>query len=187
MEFVPSNLLIPDEIVMNKIYYIREHKVMLASDLAELYDIETRILNQAVNRNLKRFPSDFMFQLSDDEYKSLTSQFVMSKKGRGGRRVLPFVFTEHGVLMLSSVLNSDRAIAVNIQVMRIFTRVRRMLTDNTELRLEIERIKSKLENQDKNMEIVFRYLDELIDKSPDPVPRKAVGYKPEGFGGVNKQ
>ena len=174
-----DNQLIPDEIIMNKIYYIRGQKIMLASDLAELYNIETRVLNQSVNRNLKRFPPDFMFQLSEDEYLSLTSQIVMSKKGRGGRRVLPFVFTEHGVLMLSSILNSDRAIEVNIQVMRIFTKIRQMLFDNTELRLEIEKIKFKINNQDKNMEIVFRYLDELIDKKEEPVERKRIGYKPD--------
>jgi hypothetical protein len=150
---------------------------MLASDLAELYNIETRVLNQSVNRNLKRFPPDFMFQLTEDEYRLLTSQIVMSKNGRGGRRVLPYVFTEHGVLMLSSVLNSDHAIAVNIQVMRIFTRVRRMLTDNTELRLEIEKIKAKLDNHDKNMEIVFRYLDELAEAKSNQQPRKRIGYK----------
>ena len=174
-----ENQLIPDEIIMNKIYYIRGHKTMLASDLAELYNIETRVLNQSVNRNLKRFPPDFMFQLSENEYSSLTSQIVMSKKGRGGRRVLPFVFTEHGVLMLSSVLNSDRAIEVNIQVMRIFTKIRQMLFDNKELRLEIEKIKSKINNQDKNMEIVFRYLDELIDRKGEPQERTRIGYKPD--------
>ena len=172
-----ENQIIPDEIIMNKIYFIRGQKVMLASDLAELYKIETRVLNQSVNRNLKRFPPDFMFQFSEDEYLSLTSQFVMSKKGRGGRRVLPYVFTEHGVLMLSSILNTDRAIDVNIQVMRIFTKIRQMLFDNTEFRLEIEKIKSKLHNQDKNMEIVFRYLDELIDKKQEPQERKRIGYK----------
>ncbi|WP_426669460.1 ORF6N domain-containing protein [Mucilaginibacter sp. McL0603] len=176
-----ENQLIPDEIIMNKIYYIRGQKIMLASDLAELYNIETRVLNQSVNRNLKRFPPDFMFQLSEDEYSSLTSQFVMSKNGRGGRRVLPFVFTEHGVLMLSSVLNSNRAIEVNIQVMRIFTKIRQMLLDNTELRLEIDKIKSKLNNQDKNMEIVFRYLDELIDRKDEPKERKRIGYKPDNL------
>lgn len=176
-----NNQLIPDEIIMNKIYYIRGQKIMLASDLAELYNIETRVLNQSVNRNLKRFPPDFMFQLSENEYLSLTSQFVMSKKGRGGRRVLPFVFTEHGVLMLSSILNSDRAIEVNIQVMRIFTKIRQMLFDNTELRLEIEKIKFKINNQDKNMEIVFRYLDELIDKKEEPQERKRIGYKPDNL------
>ncbi|MHB8206403.1 ORF6N domain-containing protein [Mucilaginibacter sp.] len=176
-----ENQLVPDEIIMNKIYYIRGQKIMLASDLAELYNIETRVLNQSVNRNLKRFPPDFMFQLSENEYSSLTSQFVMSKKGRGGRRVLPFVFTEHGVLMLSSILNSDRAIEVNIQVMRIFTKIRQMLFDNTELRLEIEKIKFKINNQDKNMEIVFRYLDELIDNKEEPQERKRIGYKPDNL------
>jgi hypothetical protein len=176
-----ENQLIPDEIIMNKIYYIRGHKTMLASDLAELYNIETRVLNQSVNRNLKRFPPDFMFQLSENEYSSLTSQIVMSKKGRGGRRVLPFVFTEHGVLMLSSVLNSDRAIEVNIQVMRIFTKIRQMLFDNTELRLEIEKIKSKINSQDKSMEIVFRYLDEMIDRKVEPQERKRIGYKPDNL------
>jgi len=174
-----ENQLIPDEIIMNKIYYIRGHKTLLASDLAELYNIETRVLNQSVNRNLKRFPPDYMFQLSENEYSSLTSQFVMSKKGRRGRRVLPFVFTEHGVLMLSSVLNSDRAIDVNIQVMRVFTKIRQMLFDNTEWRLEIEKIKSKINGQDKNMEIVFRYLDELIDRKSEPQQRRRIGYKPD--------
>ena len=157
-----SSLVVPDEVVMNKIYVIRNQKVMLDKDLAELYQVETRILNQQVQRNLKRFPDDFMFQLTESEFKSLISQFVISN--RGGTRKLPFVFTEQGVAMLSGILNSDRAIAVNIQIMRIFTRVRQMLTDNTELRLDIEKIKKKLDNQDKNMEIVFRYLDELLEK-----------------------
>lgn len=174
-----ENQSIPEEVIMGKIYCFRGQKTMLASDLAQLYDIETRVLNQSVSRNLKRFPPDFMFQLSENEFSSLTSQFVISKKGRGGRRVLPYAFTEHGVLMLSSVLNSDRAIEVNIQVMRIFTKIRQMLLDNTELKLEIEKIKSKIDNQDKNMEIVFQYLDELIDKKNDVPERKRIGYKPD--------
>jgi hypothetical protein len=169
--------IIPDEIIMNKIFHIRNQKVMLDSDLAELYGVETRILNQAVNRNSERFPDDFMFQLTEDEWAVLISQIVISKTGRGGRRKLPYVFSEHGVLMLSSVLNSKQAIQVNIQVMRIFTRIRQMYIDNTELRLDIEKIKTKLDNQDKNIEIVFRYLDELIEKKFDPKPRKRIGYK----------
>lgn len=152
---------------------------MLDKDLAELYQVETRVLNQQVQRNLKRFPDDFMFQLTQSEFESLISQFVISK--RGGTRKLPFVFTEQGVSMLSSVLNSKMAIAVNIQIMRIFTRVRQMLMDNTELRLDIEKIKKKLDNQDKNMEIVFRYLDELLEKkesrSSMTKPRAKIGYK----------
>ena len=105
----------------------------------------------------------------------MRSQFVISN--RGGTRKLPFVFTEQGVAMLSGILNSDRAIAVNIQIMRIFTHVRQMLTDNTELRLDIEKIKKKLDNQDKNMEIVFRYLDELLEKKESLKPRAKIGYK----------
>jgi hypothetical protein len=170
-----SSLVVPDEVVMNKIYVIRNQKVMLDIDLAGLYQVETKVLNQQVKRNLKRFPDDFMFQLTQSEFENLKSQFVTSSWG--GKRKLPLVFTEQGVAMLSGILNSDRAIAVNIQIMRIFTRVRQMLTDNTELRLDIEKIKKKLDNQDKNMEIVFRYLDELLEKKENPVPRTKIGYK----------
>lgn len=174
-----SSLVIPDEVVMNKIYVIRNQKVMLDIDLAGLYQVETKVLNQQVKRNLKRFPDDFMFQLTQSEFENLKSQFVTSSWG--GKRKLPLVFTEQGVAMLSGILNSDRAIAVNIQIMRIFTRVRQMLTDNTELRLDIEKIKKKLDNQDKNMEIVFRYLDELLEKKESrqgvTKPRAKIGYK----------
>src|SRR5690606_11376691 len=143
---------------------------------AELYGIETRRLNEQVNRNIDRFPEDFMFQLDEQEFKYLMSQIATSK--RGGRRKLPYVFTEHGVLMLSSVLNSKQAIQVNIQVMRIFTKIRKILTTDIEIRLEVEKIKNKLENQDKNMEIVFKYLDELLEKQerPNP-PRRRIGFK----------
>jgi regulator of replication initiation timing len=177
-----SLVKVPDELVMNKIYFIREQKVMIDSDLAELYGVETKVLNQAIGRNLDRFPDDFMFQLNEKEWEILKSQFVTSSWG--GKRKLPFVFTEHGVLMLSSVLNSKQAIAVNIQIMRIFTRIRQMLMDNTELRLEIEKIKKKLDNRDKNVEVVFQYLDELLvakdsfgDKKENPKTRKQIGYK----------
>ncbi len=170
-----SELALPDELVMNKIYIIRNQKVMLDRDLAELYQVETGRLNEQVKRNLKRFPEDFMFQLTQSEFENLISQFAISSWG--GTRKMPYVFTEQGVVMLSSVLNSDRSIAVNIQIMRIFTKVRQMLTDNTELRLDIEKIKKKLDNQDKNMEIVFRYLDELLEKKENPKPRPKIGYK----------
>jgi hypothetical protein len=174
-----ETILKPDEIVMNRIYYIRNQKVMLDKELAELYQVSTGALNQAVARNIKRFPEDFMFQLSEQEWSNLKSQIVISSWG--GTRKLPFAFTEQGVAMLSGILNSDRAIAVNIQIMRIFIRIRQMFIDNTELRLDIEKIKNKLDNQDKNMEIVFRYLDELIDKKQEPKERKAIGFKPDGF------
>lgn len=170
-----ENQFVTDEIIMNKIYYFRGQNVMLDSDLAELYGVETRRLNEQVARNIDRFPYDFMFRLDEKEFESLMSQIATSK--RGGRRKLPYVFSEHGVLMLSSVLNSKQAIQVNIQVMRIFTRIRRMFMDNTELRLEIEKIKTKMDNQDKNMEVVFRYLDELMERKTEPQPRKRIGYK----------
>ncbi|NEW81391.1 MAG: ORF6N domain-containing protein [Mariniphaga sp.] len=168
-------LVIPDEVIMSKIYYIRGQKVMTDSDLAELYGVETRRLNEQVKRNNSRFPKDFMFQLSEDEFRNLKSQIATSSWG--GRRKPPFVFTEHGVLMLSSVLNSEKAIKVNIQIMRIFTKVRQLLTDNLSVKLEIEVIKKKLENQDKNIELVFNYLDELIGKQEDPRSRQQIGYK----------
>lgn len=170
-----NKIIVPDEKVMNQIYFIRGQKVMLDKELAELYQVSTSVLNQAVARNLKRFPPDFMFQLNDEEWSILKSQIETSSWG--GRRKLPYAFTEQGVAMLSGILNSDRAIAVNIQIMRVFIRIRHMLTDNTELRLEIEKIKSKLDNQDKNMEIVFRYLDELIEVKNNPIPRKKIGFK----------
>jgi hypothetical protein len=149
--------------------------VMLDRDLAILYGIETKVLNQAVKRNMSRFPEDFMFQLTEIEFQNLKSQIVTSSWG--GTRKLPYAFTEHGVLMLSSVLKSDKAIQVNIQIMRIFTKVRQMLLDTTELKIDILQIQKKLENHDKNIELVFSYLDELIEKKENEPPRPTIGYK----------
>ncbi len=174
-----AKVLVPDELVMNKIYFIRNQKVMLDSDLAELYNVETKQLKRQVNRNIDRFPDDFMFELTQSEYDVLRSQIGTLKRGQHSK-YLPMAFTEHGVLMLSSVLNSKQAIAVNIQIMRIFTGIRQMLADNTELRLEIEKIKKKVDNHDKNMEIVFQYLDELLEKNEKTKPRKQIGYKIKG-------
>lgn len=150
---------------------------MLDRDLAELYEVETKQLKRQVNRNIDRFPPDFMFELTENESESLRCQIGTSKIGRGGTRYLPMVFTEHGVLMLSSVLNSPKAVQVNIQIMRIFTRIRQMLTDNTELRLIIEEVRKKTENNTKNIEIVFQYLDELLDKKENSKSRGQIGYK----------
>lgn len=175
MSNTENNLATPDEIIMNKIYFVREEKVMIDSDLAELYGVETKRLNEQVKRNVSRFPADFMFELTEAEFKNLKSQFATSSWG--GRRTPPYAFTEHGVLMLSSVLNSDKAIKVNIQIMRIFTKVRRLLTDNLSVKLEIEEIKKRLQNQDKNIELVFNYLDELIEKQENPTPRKQIGFR----------
>ena len=172
-----NGLTIPDELVMNKIYLIRNQKVMLDSDLAELYQVETKALNQQVKRNLKRFPADFMFQLTTNEWDVMRSQFVTASQNKRNINASPYVFTEQGVAMLSSVLKSDRAIEVNIQIMRIFTKIRQILIDNTDLRLDIEKMKKKFDNQDKNMEIVFRYLDELLEKKENPIERNKIGYK----------
>ena len=169
--------LIPDEIISNKIYLIRGLKVMLDKDLAELYGVSTGNLNKAVKRNIKRFPDDFMFQLTDEEFKILLFQIGIASWG--GTRSSPYAFTEQGVAMLSGILNSDRAIAVNIQIMRIFTRMRQILTDTLSLKLEIEEIRKKVQNQDKNIELVFSYLDELITKQEEQPPRKRIGYRPD--------
>ena len=168
-------LTVPDEIIMNQIYYIRGQKVMLDNDLAELYQVETKQLKRQVKRNMERFPEDFMFELTQMEFDNLRSQIGTSSWG--GARYLPMAFTEHGVLMLSSVLNSQRAIQVNIQIIRVFTHIRQMLTDNTELRLAIEKLERKTENNTKNIEVVFKYFDELTAKSENPKPRTKIGFK----------
>ncbi len=177
MEKDKQQITLSENIVANKIYLIRDKRVMMDKDLAELYDVETRALNQTVNRNTERFPKMFMFQLTQIEFENLMSQFVTSSWG--GTRKLPYAFTEHGVAMLSSVLRSKKAIQVNIQIMLVFTKVREFLTDTLNLKLDIEEIKKKLNNQDKNIELVFNYLDELIEKQENPIPRKRIGYKRE--------
>lgn len=160
------------------IYVIRGQKVMLDSDLAELYEVETRYLNKAVKRNTKRFPDDFMFQLTNKEFKDLMFQIGTSKEGRGGRRKTPSVFTENGIAMLSGVLNSDRAITVNISIMRIFTKLRSILMSEETLSEKIE----KLENDSKEMKNVFRIVFEKLNKleaiSPIlPKERNKIGLK----------
>jgi len=170
-----DKFLIPDDIISNKIFLIRDTKVMLDKDLADLYGVLTGNLNKAVKRNINRFPEDFMFQLIKEEFKNLI--FQTGTSSWGGTRKLPFAFTEQGVAMLSGILNSDRAINVNIQIMRIFTRIRQILTDNLSAKLEIEEIKKKLVNQDKSIELVFSYLDELLEKQENPLPVKKIGYK----------
>ncbi len=169
-------LQVHDEIIMSKIYLIRGQKVMLDRDLAELYGVETRALKQAVKRNSVKFPEDFMFELNEAELKNWRSQFVTSNSEKMGLRYKPYAFTEHGVLMISSVLNSPKAIEVNIQIMRIFTRTRQILADNAEIRLIIEELRKKTENNTKNIELVFQYLDELLDKQENAVPRQQIGY-----------
>jgi cell division protein FtsL len=155
---------------------IRGYKVMLDADLAELYSVENKHLKRQVKRNIDRFPEDFMFELTTIEQDALRYQFGTLKRGEHSKYTA-FAFTEQGVAMLSSVLNSKHAIQVNIRIMRIFTQLRQMLFDNTELRLAIEEIRRKTENNTKNIEVVFKYLDELIEKKENPTPMEAVGYK----------
>jgi regulator of replication initiation timing len=171
-----SLIKIPDEVIINKIIVLRDKKVMIDKDLAVLYGVTTKRLNEQVKRNLKRFPEDFMFQVTKEEKEELVMQFDHLNSLKFSP-VLPNVFTEHGAVMLASVLNSEKAIEVNIQVVRVFTQIRQMLSDNTELRLEIEKIKAKVENHNKNIELVFQYLDELLEKQENSTPRPVVGFK----------
>ncbi len=144
-----SNINIPDEIICNRIFLIRGQKVMLDKDLAELYGVTTGNLKKTVKRNIKRFPDDFMFQLIGEEFENLLFQF--GRSNWGGTRSFPYAFTEQGVAMLSGILNSDRATAVNIQIMRIFTKLRLMLVDTLELRIEIDEIKKSIKTRIKTL------------------------------------
>ena len=162
--------------IQNMIYVIREQKVMLDSDLAKLYGVETKRLNEQVRRNLKRFPGDFMFKLTSDEFEALRSQFATSKEGKGGRRYRPFAFTENGVAMLSTVLSSDVAIEVNIAIMRVFTKLRSFYA------LE-ERMDRKVDQLEQNVtqvfKVVFERLDNLEDLNINQKKRKKIGLKGE--------
>lgn len=169
--------IIPNEVINNKIYLIRGKKVMLDRDLAELYGVDTKYLKRQVRRNILRFPDDFMFELTEKELQIWRSQFGTSKSDKMGLRYTPFAFTETGVAQLSGILNSERAILINNQIMRVFIKMRSMLTDTLTLKLDIETIKRKLENQDKNIELVFSYLDELMEKQENPLPRTQMGCK----------
>lgn len=176
MTKVENSIIIVDEVVMNKIYIVRGQKVMLDRDLAELYQIETKHLKRQVKRNIERFPDDFMMELTQEEANVSRYQFGTLKQGEN-IKYLPYAFTEQGIAMLSSVLSSTKAIQVNIKIIRIFTRIRQMLLDNTEIRLAIEKLEKKTDNNTKNIEVVFQYMDELIDKKELVKPRKQIGYK----------
>jgi len=145
--------LIPQETIESKILLIREKKVMLDRDLAKLYGVPTKSLNLAVKRNKNRFPEDFMFQLTKDETESLRFQFETSK--RGGRRYLPYVFTEHGILMLSSVLNSERAIEVNIAIMRVFVKLKQIMPIHRELLNKVKELEKKIKQHDDDISTIF--------------------------------
>ena len=162
--------------IVEKIYVVRGMKIMLDKDLAEMYGVKTRVLNQAVQRNLSRFPYDFMFQLTEDEFKNLISQIVISSWG--GTRKMPYAFTEHGVAMLSSVLRSERAIQVNIQIIRVYTRMKSLLLDNKDIWLKIEKIEQSLAKKDEEVQAIFKVLKNLLVK--EEKPREPIGFKIQG-------
>jgi hypothetical protein len=169
-------VMVSEENIVEKIYLIRGQKVMLDRDLAEMYGVPTFRLNEAVKRNITRFPEDFMFQLTEIEFKSLISQIAISKnKGRGGTRKLPYVFTEQGVAMLSSVLNSETAIQVNIQIIRLFTKMRQLILDNKDLWMKIEKIEQHLVKNDEELKTVFAYLKKLLVQ--ENKPRNPIGFR----------
>ena len=153
--------ILPDETIINRIFIVRGHKVMMDRDLADLYGVDTRTLNQAIKRNIKRFPDDFMFQMTPDELKKWKSQIVISNSEKMGIRKLPYVFTEQGVAMLSSVLKSDRAIMVNIQIIRVFTKMRALLDSHKEILKKLETLERKDIEQDNNITLIFEYLKQL--------------------------
>lgn len=168
--------MVPVEAIERKIYLIRGHKVMLDSDLAELYHVETSNLNKAVKRNIGRFPADFMFQLSAQEVGALTFQSGISKPaGRGGRRYLPYVFTEQGVAMLSSVLNSDHAIAVNIAIMRTFVRLRDYLATHQDLARKLEDVERTQQDHGAHIQQIYEYIAQLLEPAPAPA-RRRIGF-----------
>ena len=167
---------VPDEVIVNKIYYIRGKKVMLDRDLAELYNVTTGNLNKAVMRNLKRFPEDFMFQLDDQEVKNLIFQNGISSWG--GTRKAPYAFTEQGVAMLSGILTSDVAIEVNIRIIRIFTKLREMLLTHTDILLKLEQLEKQVVQNSEDIQMIFTALKELLNPPAEPRPR--VGFRRNG-------
>jgi hypothetical protein len=178
-------IAVPDEIVLNKIYVIRGEKVMIDRDLAELYGVETKRLKEAVRRNLNRFPEDFMFEMDKEEFQNWRTQFATSNPSDAmGLRYAPFCFTEQGVTMLSCVLSSDRAIAMNIQIMRLFTRMRKMILTHQEILTQLEQMRQKMTGHDERIDLIFEYLEKLEDgqqKEPEPEkPRRPIGYGRQG-------
>jgi hypothetical protein len=168
------SIAVPDEVVMNKIYVIREHKVMLDRDLAELYGVKAIRLREQVKRNQERFPENFMFQLTEKEVEDMVSQnAIPSKKHLGG--YLPYAFTEHGVLMLANVLKSERAIKVSIRIIEIFVKLREVLLTHKEILLKLEQLEKKAVRQDSDIKLIFKYLKELLNPKTEPL--RKIGFK----------
>jgi phage regulator Rha-like protein len=167
-----SKALLTDERIISKIYLIRQQKVMLDSDLAEMYGVEARVLNQAVKRNIERFPSDFMFRLTQKEFANLKSQIVTSSWG--GKRKLPYVFTEQGVSMLSGVLNSAVAIQVHIRIIRIFSKMKEMMLSHKDILLKMEKMEKDVKENKEDIAMIFEALKQLLN-SPQP-KRRLIGF-----------
>ncbi|MGG9961201.1 ORF6N domain-containing protein [Ferruginibacter sp. SUN106] len=176
MARLSKSVAIADEIIMNKIYAVRGQKVMIDRDLAELYQVETKVLKQAVRRNIRRFPGDFMFEMNAKEFENWRSQNVTSKEDLQGLRYAPFCFTEQGVTMLSCILNSERAIDVNIQIIRIFTKMKEMLLTHKDILLQLQKVENKLTAHDEDIKLIFSYLKKLLN--PPQEPRQRIGFKP---------
>ncbi len=170
-----KSIRIIEEKIITKIYLIRGIKVMLDFELSELYEVETKQLKRQVRRNANRFPDDFMFELTTEEFSDLRSQFGTSSWG--GTRYNPMAFTEQGVAMLSSILNSKTAINVNIQIIRVFTRMKEMLLTNKDILLKLEQLENKVSGQDENIKMIFEALKQLL--TPPSEPRKRIGFKPD--------
>jgi hypothetical protein len=168
-----KEITIPDEIIIGRILLIRGQKVMLDWHLAELYGVTTGNLNRAVKRNSKRFPEDFMFQLTKDEFQNLI--FQNGTSSWGGTRKIPYAFTEQGVAMLSSVLNSDRAIEVNIRIIRIFTRLREIVLTHKDILIKLEQLEKHVAGHDKKIQLIFQALKQLIESPKQP--RRKIGFK----------
>ena len=168
-------LAIHEEVVINRIYEIRGKKVMIDRDLAELYGVETKRLKEAVRRNKSRFPSDFMFEMTSEEFNIWRTQIASSKSDKKGLRYTPYCFTEQGLTMLSCVLNSARAIEVNIRIIRAFGKMREILLSHKDLLLEMEGIRKKVSSQDEKIELIFNYLKQFVKQQEKP--RKKIGFK----------
>jgi hypothetical protein len=172
-----SEVIVTDEIVLSKIFYIRDHKVMLDRDLAELYGVEPRRLRQQVKRNMERFPERFMFQLTENEVDGMVSQIVSpSKQQMGGH--LPYAFTEHGVLMLANVLRSKKAIQASLRIIEIFVKIREMLSTHKDVLLKLEQLEKKVTGHDADVQVIFQCLKQLLDPPREPRPR--VGFRRPG-------
>jgi len=166
-----SSSIVPQEVIQQRIFVIRGQKVMIDRDWASLYGVQTKVLNQAVRRNIERFPRDFMFQMTKEEFENWKSQFVTSNSDKMGLRKRPLVFTEHGILMLSSVLNSDRAIQVNIAIMRTFVRLREFLASHKDLARKLEELEKKYDAQFK---AVFDAIRQIM--TPPEPPKRRIGF-----------